>query len=259
MYRYLFPLALLGATQLSAQTVWPDEGPRTWAPRPTEAAITANDLRTRLYQLADDSMMGRQVGTRGHVMGTDYIAAEFRRMGLKPGGENGSFFQDIHYAQHGYNQAASTLTVAGTALKAGTDWAPMTPSAAGEIALDAKLSGVGTVFGGRFGDSTTSLTRAQVGGKVVVFTAPATVEVRTTRGTRQMRRRATTPGPSEPGRRVSWSSANRQRPPSAAGPAFPLWFRLRSPPSAPPSRPTRRRASSAPPSPDSRWERPVGP
>lgn len=186
MHRYLLPLALLGAAPLSAQIVWPDEGPRTWAPRPTEAAITANDLRTRLYQLADDSMMGRQVGTRGNVMGTDYIAAEFRRMGLKPGGENGSFFQDIHYAQHGYNQAASTLTVAGTALEAGTDWAPMTPSAAGEIALSAKLSGVGTVFGGRFGDSTTSLTSAQVAGKVVVFTPPSMIEMRTTRGTRQI-------------------------------------------------------------------------
>ncbi|MGH7615747.1 MAG: hypothetical protein ACREPM_00805 [Gemmatimonadaceae bacterium] len=41
--------------------VWPDEGPYKWAPRPTEAAITANDLRTRLYQFADDSMEGRRI------------------------------------------------------------------------------------------------------------------------------------------------------------------------------------------------------
>ena len=47
--------------------VWPDEGPRTWAPRPTVSAITANDLRTRLYQFADDSMQGRQVGRDGYV------------------------------------------------------------------------------------------------------------------------------------------------------------------------------------------------
>ena len=32
----------------ATKTVWPDEGPRTWAPRPTVSAITANDLRTRL-------------------------------------------------------------------------------------------------------------------------------------------------------------------------------------------------------------------
>ena len=45
--------------------VWPDEGPATWAPRPTETAITANDLRTRLYQFADDSMQGRRTGEVG--------------------------------------------------------------------------------------------------------------------------------------------------------------------------------------------------
>ena len=67
-------------TPLAAQIVWPDEGARTWKPRPTEAAITANDLRTRLYQLADDSMKGREVGTLGNVMATNYIAAEFKRI-----------------------------------------------------------------------------------------------------------------------------------------------------------------------------------
>ncbi|MEK7401525.1 MAG: hypothetical protein AABZ80_04095, partial [Gemmatimonadota bacterium] len=70
--------------------VWPDEGPATWAPRPTVPAITANDLRTRLYQLADDSMAGRRIGEPGNYKGTEYIAAEFKRLGLKPAGENGT-------------------------------------------------------------------------------------------------------------------------------------------------------------------------
>src|SRR5688572_28315982 len=48
-----------------AGAVWHDEGPRTWAPRPTESAITANDLRTRLYQVADDSMQGRDAASLG--------------------------------------------------------------------------------------------------------------------------------------------------------------------------------------------------
>ena len=52
----------------TGKPVWPDEGPATWAPRPTVPAITANDLRTRLYQLADDSMMGRRIEIgRAHV------------------------------------------------------------------------------------------------------------------------------------------------------------------------------------------------
>jgi len=32
------------SAQKSTKPVWPDEGPRTWAPRPTVTAITANDL-----------------------------------------------------------------------------------------------------------------------------------------------------------------------------------------------------------------------
>ena len=62
----------------ATKTVWPDEGPRTWAPRPTVADITANDLRTRLYQFSDDSMMGRRIGELGNYKGTAYIASEFK-------------------------------------------------------------------------------------------------------------------------------------------------------------------------------------
>jgi len=40
---------------------------------PTEPAITANDLRTRLYQLSDDSMQGRRIGETGNYKGTEYI------------------------------------------------------------------------------------------------------------------------------------------------------------------------------------------
>ncbi|MEO8479314.1 MAG: M28 family peptidase [Gemmatimonadota bacterium] len=182
----LLALLLVATLPLSAQTVWPDEGVRTWAPRPTESAITANDLRTRLYQLADDSMMGRQVGTRGGVMATDYIAAEFKRIGLVPAGENGSYFQDVHYAHHGYDKAVSTVAVSGKALVAGADWAPMPPSAAGRLSGNADLKAVPTVFGGRFGDSTTVLTSAMVRGKVVIFTEPTMTEMRTNLGTRQV-------------------------------------------------------------------------
>ena len=34
-------------------------------------------------------MQGREAGTAGNVKATDYIAAEARRIGLKPAGENG--------------------------------------------------------------------------------------------------------------------------------------------------------------------------
>ena len=83
------------------RTVWWDEGPATWAPRPTTAEITANDLRTRLYAFAHDSMKGRRIGEPGNVKGTDYIAREFARIGLRPAGENGSSWKYVPFSPAG--------------------------------------------------------------------------------------------------------------------------------------------------------------
>ena len=58
---------------------------------------TANDLRTHVYQLADDSMRGRRAGERGNVRATAYVADVFRRLGLRPAGDSGSFFQTLPY------------------------------------------------------------------------------------------------------------------------------------------------------------------
>ena len=93
----------------TTRPVWPDEGPLTWAPRATVPDITANDLRTRLYQFADDSMMGRRIGELGNYKGTAYIASEFKRLGLKPAGDGGTFFQDMPYGPVGFDSSASRL------------------------------------------------------------------------------------------------------------------------------------------------------
>jgi len=70
-----------------------DTPPRTHAPRPTVAAITEEDLRTRVYIFADDSMQGRASGSEGFRRAADYIARELTRLGLQPAGDSGSYFQ----------------------------------------------------------------------------------------------------------------------------------------------------------------------
>src|SRR5436853_5541070 len=112
-----FSLSFLLASALAAQTspakrdassekpVWPDEGPRTWTARQTEPAITANDLRTRLYQFADDSMQGRRIGEPGNYKGTENVAREFKRLGLKPAGDSGTYFQNLPHGPIGYDSA----------------------------------------------------------------------------------------------------------------------------------------------------------
>jgi hypothetical protein len=68
---------------------------RTHAARPTTPSVTAEDLRTRLFIFADDSMGGRALATPGHMKAAMYIAQELRRSGLEPAGENGTYFQTL--------------------------------------------------------------------------------------------------------------------------------------------------------------------
>src|SRR5215218_3262553 len=82
------PVACLLALACGRSNVTP-------SPSGTSPALTAADLRTRLYIFADDSMLGRESGTIGNVKGTDYIERELRRLGLEPAGDNGTFFQTI--------------------------------------------------------------------------------------------------------------------------------------------------------------------
>ena len=104
----------------STRPVWPDEGPRTWTPRPTEPAITANDLRTRLYQFSDDSMEGRKIGSRGDYKGTTYIADVFRHAGLKPAGEKGTYFQDVPHGAYTLDGPAPRITIGKSSHAAGS-------------------------------------------------------------------------------------------------------------------------------------------
>jgi hypothetical protein len=45
--------------------------------------------------LADDALAGRLAGSHGERCAGDYLAAEFARLGLTPGGDNGTFFQTV--------------------------------------------------------------------------------------------------------------------------------------------------------------------
>jgi hypothetical protein len=156
----------------NSPVVWPDEGPRTWAPRPTESAITANDLRTRLYQISHDSMQGRRIGEPGNYKATTYIAGEFQRLGLKPAGDNGTYFQNLAYGTLVFALAKSKLSLGSETLRPGADWIPAAPTATNGIDDRADVANVATVFAGRWGDTLTAIDPAMIRGKVAVFSAP---------------------------------------------------------------------------------------
>ncbi|MDB4905299.1 MAG: peptidase [Gemmatimonadetes bacterium] len=166
------PLAALGALMLLpalgvAQMSQPAPLPLKYTGKPTTPAISAADAMTRLYIFADDSMMGRATGTIYQVKGTDYIAAEAKRMGLVPAGENGGWFQNIGMFDRKISPL-SKVTAGGHDFMAGTDLlfrddGPMQRTYAGAQA----------VFGGVFTpDGSQLIAPADVAGKVVVITVP---------------------------------------------------------------------------------------
>ena len=58
------------------------------------ASITEEDFYNRVGVIAHDSMMGRDTPSPGLDMTARWIAGEFRRFGLKPGGDDGSYLQE---------------------------------------------------------------------------------------------------------------------------------------------------------------------
>ncbi len=76
-------------------------------------AITAADLRTRLYLIADDSLRGRLAGSEGDSVATAYIAAELARSGLEPAGDNGGWFQIVHFTERGREPRVPARNVIG--------------------------------------------------------------------------------------------------------------------------------------------------
>jgi len=147
---------------------------RTHTPAPTVGAITEADAMTRLYIFSDDSMLGREAGTLGNVKGTNYIAAEMKRMGLEPGGENGTYFQTVPVVIT-RTDSARTISVGGSPLQVGTDILPIYPGTAGRAVPVGRtthsLSGVQVVYGGELGGHLIS--PAAAAGKLLVFTVPA--------------------------------------------------------------------------------------
>ncbi len=158
--RLLCGLALLApAAALQAQEPLPLKHP----PAPTVPAITAADLMTRLYILADDSMQGRRAGEIGNMKGTAYIESEVRRLGLRPAGDDGGYFQTVPLVRRAISDRSS-LSADGQTLSLWTDFTPL-PVRGTARALD----GAQAVFGGDA--ASPGITAAQAAGKLVLVTA----------------------------------------------------------------------------------------
>jgi hypothetical protein len=113
-------------------------------------------------------MQGRQVGRIGNYKGTTMIAAEVKRLGLVPAGDNGTYFQVLPFHTKRFTDH-SRLTIDGNPLKWNEEWVAV-PGARAPRGIDTAQ----VIFGGTDGDTTTQISATQAAGKlVVVLPAPA--------------------------------------------------------------------------------------
>ncbi|MGQ0612246.1 MAG: hypothetical protein ACT4PV_00640 [Planctomycetaceae bacterium] len=71
-------------------------------------AITAGELSEHVRVLSQDAWKGRATGTPEEGLATDYIAAFFHRLGLKPAGDEGTYFGD-YILDTGYRVGHTSL------------------------------------------------------------------------------------------------------------------------------------------------------
>ena len=143
--------------------------------------VTADSLRTHLKYIASDELEGRKTPSKGLDLAAEYIAAQFRRAGLEPAGDDG-YFQTANWRLSARDAAAFRLSFSGGATTSGQAPA-ITPEQLGvgfsvagfslwEPSGDLSLSGA-RLIKIDYASPSDALTREQVEGRVVVTECPA--------------------------------------------------------------------------------------
>lgn len=132
----------------------------------TTAAISPADLEARISIFAADSMEGRRAGSPGNVRGNAYIAAELRRLGLRPAGDEGGYLQRVPLMSYAVDSSQATLRAGSESLVPFVDYYPYQPT----FGVPARpINGAQVVYIGTPADSGSLPSREQLKGKVVLF------------------------------------------------------------------------------------------
>lgn len=84
-------------------------------PASTNPAFTPERFRAHVAFLADDLLEGRETGSRGHEIAARYVATEFDSYGLKPGGTDGGWFQQVPFQRTTRGTDKGRMTITGPA------------------------------------------------------------------------------------------------------------------------------------------------
>ena len=109
-------LVLAGSLAHAQQRLLPNEV-RVAADR-----ITAEQLKRDLDFLASDELLGRNTPSPGFDQAAAYIVDRLEKAGVKPLGDNGSFYQRYELHEATVDTAAASVEIGGTRFAFGTDF-----------------------------------------------------------------------------------------------------------------------------------------
>lgn len=108
-----------------------------------ESTFDANAFRGHIAYLADDSLQGRGLGSQGIDEAADYIAEQFKAAGVKPMGDNGTYFQHFDAVLRRELEPATRMSVDGQSLTLGKDFGPLPVSGTGAFSAPVVFGGYG--------------------------------------------------------------------------------------------------------------------
>ena len=93
-----------------------------------EKAITQDNLRDYLTFIASDALQGRDTPSAGLDAAAQFIAFHLKRWGVKPAGDEGTYFQKIPVVRRGYDAAKTVADVDGIKLRFSTEFTVLSGS-----------------------------------------------------------------------------------------------------------------------------------
>jgi len=146
MERRHYPAALIATAFAAVLTLYLHSLIAVPGPRPAAEAV--RDLSPARYlehvkYLASDELKGRGDGSPELDKAADYIASQFRLWGLRPMGDNNSYFQNFEITTGAQIGPKTELQLNGTNLKINEDFVPIAFSNTAEFAGPVVFAGFG--------------------------------------------------------------------------------------------------------------------
>lgn len=91
------------------------------------------NLRGEIGYLASDKLEGRRTGTPGEKLAYEYVSDQFKKIGLYPKGDDGSYIQTFEINEGKQILSTTHLSINNTNLAVTTDFFPMIFSAEGSV------------------------------------------------------------------------------------------------------------------------------